>query len=306
MNFKKFGILFLSLTTLSLISSCSKEDGEPSSDSITNFDGERLTGINDANFYYDNRGRLIEVSDPYDTMTIDYSKGTFTLEDEVYGFKTNSDGYISEITNTYDDIDGWNGNYYQYTGKGKYTFTYSNGVITKINVTYSETEKNLTTNEVTKYESEGKYSLSWKSNMLTSINIQGKETEDGETDRWEDNYSISYSQKPNVFRQYPITIVGDALYFDFSIACMASVGLLGKGPSMLPDYIEGNDDSYYWDTNLNFSLTASGAIKKEITDRDSYTYYYNSINSRSLTGKDNLKEKSHRRIFGKRLKEKRK
>ena len=303
MKTKKFGILFLSAFSLLFFFSCSKD--EPSGDTFTSFDGESLTGINDSKFYYDDKGRLIEVSDRYDSMTIDYAKGTFTLEDEVYKFKTNGDGYITEITYSYDEIDEWDGYKYQYKGNGKYTITYSNDVITKMEVTYSETEKDLNTNETEKFESEGKFTLTWKSNMLTAINIKGKEKEDGETDTWEDDYIIDYGHEANAFRQYPLTITEDALYFDHGMACMAAVGMFGKGPAMLPEYIEGNDDSYYWDTDINFSLNPNGSIKREVTDYDTYTYYYNDLSSRFNSAPAVVKDKKPGKFFQKRLKERR-
>lgn len=288
---------FLRLMTFGAIAlftmaACSDDDdngGDSSSGSgaaakgVIDFDGERLYAINDCNVEYDAQGRVARITQDDNELEINYAKGTITVDDETGTIKFNNDGYITEMFFSWDEI------YYgsssedgsishpgsREKGTSTITYTYSNGFLTKISIFTNETETNLGTNKVTKYQISDTRTLYWNLGNLVQITNSGWETADGgNKETWGETYSINYGTQVNKYRQFPVTIVEEALYFDDPLYMMAAVGLFGKGPTTLPRSMAGNDDYGTWNTNIIFNVNSKEAISKEFNDDETYTYYY--------------------------------
>ena len=304
---------FLRLMTFGVIAlftmaACSDDDdngGDSSSGSgaaakgVIDFDGERLYAINDCNVEYDAQGRVARITQDDNELEINYAKGTIIIHDEteeatIATIKFNNDGYITEIVASWDEIydtpsfDGGSISYPEEREKGTSTatYTYSNGFLTKISIFTNETCTTTLVSEgpnggrtevteVTKYQISETHTLYWNLGNLVQITNSGWETADGgNKETWGETYSINYGTQVNKYRQFPVTIVEEALYFDDPLYMMAAVGLFGKGPTTLPRSMAGNDDYGTWNTNIIFNVNSKEAISKEFNDDETYTYYY--------------------------------
>lgn len=290
---------FLRLMTFGVIAlftmaACSDDDdnngGDSSSGSgaaakgVIDFDGERLYAINDCNVEYDAQGRVARITQDDHELEINYARGTITADGETGTIKFNNEGYITEIVSSWDDIllgptpeDGsisHPGSREQ--GTSTATYTYANGFLTKISILTNETSTESGTNKVTKYQISDTHTLYWNLGNLVQITNSGWESEDGgDKETWSETYSINYGTQVNKYRQIPVTIVEEALYFDDPLYMMAAVGLFGKGPMTLPQSMAGNDDYGTWSMDIFFNVNSKAAISKEIiNDYETYTYYY--------------------------------
>lgn len=302
---------FLKLMTFGVIAlftmaACSDDDdnngGGSSSGSgaAIDFDGERLYAINDCNVEYDAQGRVARITQDDNELEINYAKGTIIIHDEteeatITTIKFNKDGYITEIVASWDEIydtPSSNGGSISHPeerekGTSTATYTYSNGFLTKISILTNETctttlasvlpngVTEVIETKVTKYQISDTHTLYWNLGNLVQITNSGWESEDGgDKETWSETYSINYGTQVNKYRQFPVTIVEEALYFDDPLYMMAAVGLFGKGPTTLPRSMAGNDDYGTWNTNIFFNVNAKEAISKEFNDYETYTYYY--------------------------------
>lgn len=298
-TFRLLGALALCVVMIPAASSCGGDDdgNEPGNGGVVDIEGSRLTSINGARITYDADGRLTRVSSPYG-VSIDYSRGTISLEDEddeegTMDVRFNGRGYLSELSGSWDYTDDDDRYEYRYTGSGKVTYSYNgDGNLTKVVSENRETEKNLTTGEKEEYSGKFTMTLTWRDgNLITAVG-ESEEREDGRTERWTETYTYTYGNQPNKYFQMPISI-SYPLADESAFGVLAAVGMFGKGPVMLPDYMRESEveDDGYTDNhsyNISFSLLSSGAIKTEDFGYHTYNYGYGS-SSRSAgatTGKE--------------------
>lgn len=81
---------------------------------------------------------------------------------------------------------------------------------------------------------------------------------------------------------------------------LATAGLFGNGPVMLPSYIaESDDEGYESGHSIDFSLNANGSIASETGSYRSFNYGYSAITRSATTAGDNIKFNA-RNLFVKR------
>lgn len=297
MNFlKSLSFLTIGAVTVPILFSCSSDEPKGADDankSVIDFDGLRLTSVNNYWIQYDNKGRVVEVGGRYDDLEIDYSSGTFELENEEGKISFNGNGYITEISLSWNEKEDG----YVDKGNGSVKFSYdSNGHLVSIKTSAEGTEKDPY-GDTEKWESNYTSSLKWKNNNLISTTQTGWEKEDGEKENYEGELFISYSSDINEFNQFPLSIASYVLDSDDLISILAAVGLFGKGSALLPDQMEVVDGSYTETYNINFDINRNGSIDEEYFGRyESYSYSYSLINTKSCS-ELNDKKLSFRKLF---------
>lgn len=301
-KFRTIGILALCALAIPSLTSCKDKDkddepgfdgpsgGSSSINAVIDFDGQLLTSIGDVDIWYDSKGRVEEVGDGYeDNIIINYSKGTIKFYESDGTIKFNNKGYISGLTLSLDDTyyDSWEGASFRSTGSGSYTFNYnSSNQLTSIDFKIKVNEKNLSTKESYDFEATTNVSLSWNKGNLVSTTWKVVEIEDGYRDTWNGRYNIEYGSKVNEFRQMPFAVSDYAIFDDYLMNTLASVGLFGVGTANLPIYLEEIDEGEYdYDINMSYSLNANGAIYKETYDYETLYYSYSNFNTRSSLDK---------------------
>lgn len=296
---KKLKFLFLSFVGLIMtfnLGSCNKDD-EPGSENagngITNVGGARLTAIKGhGRIQYDSEGRVMSAGDGYDRIVFDYSTGQFEMDDETGNFKFNSQGYISELSASWNEIEDG----YSYKGHGEAKISYdSKGHIVKFSITSSETEKGY--GETYTYEESSDITYKWSEGNLISSSEKYVEKEDGETDTYYTDIAINYSSEINKFQQFPYGL-SEALLMDGPISLLTAAGLFGKGMQNFPQNILIDEDGYNWKENYNYYLNSNGSINREDADGTSYTYEYTPFDTRSgINTSGNEQSKSLRSMF---------
>lgn len=282
--FKTFGILALSAMIVPVFSSCSSDDddepgsanGSNASKAVIDFDGTYLTRLGDVDIEYDSKGRVVSLYRSWDWdedeyAEIDYSKGKITMGDENGTITFTKEGYISEISVSWNDKEDG----YTYTGSGKLKFSYSDGHLTKVHQTYSGTESGY--GEKYKYDGTYDIALNWQNGNLTKFNIEGVENEDGDIDRWSESYVVSYGDEINAFKQFPAIILYE-IDLGSMIETMGSVGMLGVGPKFLPSKMEERYSDGGANTNyFSFTLNDNESIYRENWGYTTFYYYYTDI-----------------------------
>lgn len=297
-TFRILGAMALCAVMIPAVSSCGGDDDgdEPGNGGVVDVEGTRLTSINGVRIVYDADGRMTQVGSPYG-VKIDYSRGTIIVDDDdeegTADVRFNGHGYLSELSSSWDYTDDEDRYEYRYTGSGKVTFSYNgDGNLTKVVSESRETEKNLTTGGKEDYYDRYMITLTWRDGNLITAVEEGEERDDDGTERWTDTYTYTYGNQSNKYFQMPIS-VSYPIADDSAYEVLAAVGLFGKGPAMLPDYMRESEveDNGYTDShsyNISFSLLGNGAIKTEDFGYHTYNYGYGS-SSRSAgatTGKE--------------------
>lgn len=300
----KFGLTAGLLLSAMSFTSCKDKYNEPSSESVNKFDGTRLTSLNDIQVSYDESGRVESLETSYgQTLEFDYSKGTITCDwgggdVEVINVNFTKDGYISELTSKITEEEPGE---YKYSGSGKSKFSYNNKHLIKIEDEWNETETYPGSKEKYYEIYKSQSIFNWKNDNIINIRNVGSEEYDGEIERWENQYSIEYAERDNIFKQFPISLSYE-LDLDTGISTdlmgvLAAVGLFGKGPALLPNYV-----NYSYDNKSNgsysifFDLNDNGSIKKE-TGRYSYIYRYSEMTRTDFSNDPTVKRFNIKKFF---------
>ena len=279
--FESVRVLMMGTIVLTVVS-CSDDDKGGSGNPAPEYDGTRLTAIDDWDISYDNQGRVVRIDDGYDELTIDYSNNRMSIFGESGDVKFNSQGYLSECYTSFKDED--------YSGWEKDSFSYnSDGNLTKFQSTYHEQYDGEIWDETIVM------TLTWKNGNVVTITT----SEEYDDETWNETVNISYGNDKNTFNQFPLTLWdysgGDSLF-----GIIGATGLIGKGPAMLPDNLEIEEDYYSDDLDIYFTLNNNGSIKTESTKYDTYYYYYGSVSSKAAKAKASrakLTEKKVKRLF---------
>lgn len=287
---KIIGTLAFSALMVPVFTACKDDDG-PSKGSnvndadkgILNIDGARLTAINQFRYQYDNKGRLIEVSDSYDdVIDIDYDDASIELWEDDGTIAFNSNGLVTQVSLSWDEKSS------DYSDKGSVVmnFKYNNGYLASIDGSYSGTEIYYDENVTNNYKSTINYNLTWTEGNLVTFAGSGVETDVEGKYNWEESYKFSYGQDDNKFYQFPIRMAFDVLG-ETDLDLLAPVGLFGKGPAKLPtscteSYQDDDDDEPYVNTDyFEFELNNNGSIDEEIVNGYAYSYSYQNSASKS-------------------------
>lgn len=295
-------LMTLGVIALATMTACSDDDdngGSGSSKAVLKVNGERLVAVNRYEITYDAQGRVSEINGQYDDerLKINYSKGTIIADGESGSVKFTSEGYLSEASASWDVKDEG----YRYKGSGTLKFTYTNGVLTKVVSTSTETETSPD-KKTTKWQEQETTTLTWNAGNLMRIKTTGWESENGEKDTWEETYKMEYGEQTNTFRQFSMVIADYGLDFDGTLGVLAAVGLFGKGTTLLPtDLQETDDDGYNWGTSIRFMLNSNFSISQESYSYNTYNYYYSGDNDAKTraesAAKDDAKKLNLRTMF---------
>lgn len=292
---KLFAFALIAVLACVVAASCSKDDGDvtpPGQNGIGN-SGMRLAGIGDYRFYYDDKGRCVEV-DCYDHITIDWGKSEIMIDEggnnpmmdvRPIKFKTNSKGYITEFTQTVD----FSGQGYSHTSSYKTTLTYdkeghlTNATFKTYDISGGKDEKDENLTE------RGDYTLIWGKGNLESVKYIENDVGHHES---EYNYKISYNRNlDNVYKQWT---VGCFEVFDHDIFILCHVGLFGVGTANFPTAIHAYGD-YEDDYSVSVSTYSSGLISSEKFDGETYDYTYDEVGTRSNSFDSSLPAKAKKR-----------
>lgn len=302
---RMIGAMALCAVIAPAVTSCGDDDkNEPGGGTVIEIDGERLTSVAGYNIGYDSEGRPEVISGSYDRINIDYSRGTITPggsdydEDEVLNVKFNGKGYISELSSSWDYTEIEDGVKYQYKGSGKATFSYDkDGHISSVRVSSSDVERSQY--GTYKYEDNIASDYTWEEGNLVKIEEEDIEIEDGDKEVDYETYEFDYGNNINTYKQMPWAY-SDAFAFDDEMYVLASCGLFGVGPRMLPSYMtETNDYGSNYSRNISYTLNTYGALSVERIGNNTYRYGYGMV-SRAFDTQKSDKKQSVRNLFVKR------
>ena len=261
--------------------SCSKADDPSQSDKkpsgaveetakLSDFGGMRLTEIADhAKFVYNDKGALVETSDGYSTVKIDYKKGTVTFEEEGFSqenhFKVDKQGRLTSLTFSGEDEGG----------DLEYRFKYNDAGHLVQQTYHSESSEDRWAHDLT-------VDYMWDGDLLVKITETEKETQGDRVESSTKVSTLSYEAAPdNKYMQYSAVLVS-YMELDSSFGGVACVGLLGKGPSKYPTAISYSyEDSTEASKGIKYTLNSEGLLEKEEVRHeeggsyvDAYTYRY--------------------------------
>ena len=270
------GAFALCAVMVPAVTSCGDDNDEPGNGgSAVVMDGTRLTSINNALIQYDSEGRVARFGSRSDYGEIDYRNGILHLsDDDEYGdmnVRFNGAGYISQLSQDWDYEDDGE----RWQGSGKATFSYDgDGHLVKVNISSSESYRDYEDGESGKYTEEYTVDLSWRNGNLMTITQRGEENEDGDRERWEEVYDLTYNLQENRYLQ-PTISQFESILDESEYTILACAGLFGIGSELLPSKIvESDDDGYTHTTNLTFNLNANGTIASERDNYNTYIYGY--------------------------------
>lgn len=272
--------------------SCSKDDdgpdgggsgsgGQYAGNAVVDIDGEKITEISiysdEYTIKYDSEGRVSEITSRYgDNFKINYSDNTYTsaYDDESGTISFNADGYISQMTASWEGSDG---DWYE-KGQGNATFNYTNGYLTSCSITSSGSETDLEDNTTESWDESTKGTLTWTDGKLTFAKFDNLDHEsDGDVDQWTNQYTYAYSTTPNKYNQFPVYMFNRMdIESDFA-DILAGLGLFGKGPSYFPvscteTQIEEGSPNWDYTTYFSYDLNSNGSIDVENSGMDNDSY----------------------------------
>lgn len=291
----------LALAIAPVFNSCKSEDApeDPNGSEAAIIDGTHVTSINNIHIEYDRYNRPISFTDQYDDegISIDYNANKIYADGDELDVKFNKNGFITEMSTSWDEKDVEDGDTYHSKGSGKITFTYDkNNCLTSIKETSSETEKYSGSNETYKYSRDVKTDLTWNNGNLVRIYSEEKEDEDGEKDEERYTTAVEYGNDVNSYRQFPLSLL--ETFEEGLIEVCFAVGLFGNGPAYLPEAVsitdtEGYDDSF----SISFRLNNNGSFMTETGKYGTWQYGYSDISRAGNFSGKTLKLRPIKRMF---------
>ncbi len=290
------------------LTSCGDDDddndkGGDGTGGVLEIEGQRLSSVAGYSFHYDSKGRVTSVSNGSEALEINYTKGTiesvgFDDEESRYTVKFNDKGYITSLASSWDYIEQDGGDKYQYKGSGSITFSYNgSGNLTSAITKMSETEKDFSEGTTMKYSENSTTKFTWQNGNMVKAVCQITEISGRYKETFVENYEVDYSSTANTYRQNPFAI-SHILNGDTEWEVLAACGLFGNGPKQLPvAFEETDDDGYTRSSSVTYSLNSVGAISMERIGYYSYSWYYQDVDSRSVSVVETPKFGPTRKFF---------
>lgn len=295
--------VLLSATVVTGLTACGDDDDDEGGGSssttagvIDAKSGLRIKGVGNYNYYYTDDGRIDYISDRYGKWTFGYNPNTVTFvetyngrtsKEETVAVSYNKAGYLAGInyneTKEYSDGDEW-------TTTGKSSLSYDgSGHLTKISSSANSQGKEGGKNYTEKWSDD--IALTWKNNQLQKIVWVESGTKNGESWKSTETWNFTYdSDNENPYCQWAPSIAKPL--DDDIIELMAYAGLLGKGPSMLPDgceyedvYVEDGDTDRNESTKTyRYDYNDDGSISSTTINSTRYSFYYDYNSTRANDG----------------------
>lgn len=297
---KFLSVAAVALAIAPVFNSCKSDDApdEPNGSEAAVIDGTHVTSINNCHIGYDQHNRPVSFTDGHDedAISIDYNANKIYFEDGELDVKFNKNGFITEMSSSWDLKYEEDGESYHSKGSGKITCSYDkNNCLTSMKETSSETEKYSESKETYKYTRDAKTTLTWNNGNLVKIYSEEKENENGEKDEEHYTTDVEYSNDVNPYKQFPLSLL-DAFEDGFDV--FFAVGLFGNGPAYLPRSMSIEDEDGYTDSyNLTFSLNNNGSFNIEKYANQTWYYGYSDISRAGNFSGKSLKLNSIRNIF---------
>lgn len=277
---RKVLLASLFVTACAVFVSCSDDDDEGGSiptGPVATYAGNLVKKAGPYTFYYDENGRCSKIeSNGYDGAgEFDYSKGTYTLDDDdqVYKVTFNGKGYITKLSTSwnYPDYDG-----NDYTGNGTLSFSYD-GDGHLIGCTINGTETVVNDEGSEKYNETGKGVMTWVNGNLMKTSKVYDAVWGGEKYKNTYDCEFEYGNQRNVTGQYCSTLIDG---ISMELDALALVGMFGTASAYLPvkcstsELFEG--DLYENTKYPTFTLNSDGTIDSE-NNWGRWNYSYTSV-----------------------------
>ena len=229
--------------------------------------GLRLKSVGDYTYYYNNKGLIDYIADKSDRYEFSYNPNkiyvvdNYDKDDESLSVSYNGSGYLSALSYSLEkeETEGL----WSESAKANYSYDGS-GHLTKI--AGSGKEIGTDDGERITYTWTFSYTFTWRNNKLMQVVWTETEIEDGESYPETETYTFQYENNDyqNAYCQWAPSIARALEDFE---ECLAFVGLLGVGPTMLPSSGERYEEYY------------SGGKKQTETKEYTFTYRFNSDGS---------------------------
>lgn len=287
-SFRMIGLACVAMSVMPLVSCGGDDDGDVTPpNEIETETGMRLTRVGNYEFNYDSKGRCNGVDylgssyDDSGNLSINWDKGEISVtdgDDAMYEnplkFKTNSNGYITGLSQSWDYKD----EYGSYKGNGEAKLSYDkSGHLTK--ATFESKETGVDEGEKFSFYGKSVYSFTWQNGNLVRIENSWEDNDDGERETGIESYDISYDNEENAYNQWSQGILYYAIEWDFSQ--LGHVGMFGVGTANFPTTIEENEDDYSHSYSLSFATNSLGLISSENVNGSTYNYYYDEAGTRA-------------------------
>ena len=293
------------------LASCGDDDEgvtPPGENEIEKETGMRLSSVGEFDFTYDKDGRciLVEENSYYGSgyeskIVIDWNAGTITEKDgyedepdEVYHFKTNGKGYITELTQSQNYNYG-QGVSYKVDGKAKFSYDKSGHLA---GMELSSTASGVDEGEKFTEKINVDYSMKWENGNLVSAVAKEDELYDGDREYDEYNYDLTYSDRINTYHQTTLSTM--YMLYDMNLTILGHVGMFGVGTENFPTHITQTDQDGD-KSNYSIQITANsvGLITSEKINGSTYNYYYEGVddNRGDRSMKSRAPRKSMKSLF---------
>lgn len=301
---KLFGVLLLGSAAALGFVACSSDDEPGNGKALTTAgvldkeSGLRLKKAGDYTIYYDEKGRVERVVDRYnDYFLFEYNPNTFshvdswgeTRKDDAYKVGYNGSGYVSSMSYSYNGVDE---DGYKESESADLSLSYSSDHISKISVSAKESF----------YEDGYHYAwtathtitFTWSKNRLVKMTWKTTEKEAGKTWNYTEEWVYDYEDVyENLYQQYAPSLT---YAMDNDMDIFAYVGLLGKGPDILPSsatYYEeetSSDGENYKDErkyNFRYGFNNNGSISYTYVNNNRYDFAYDYAETRAMAWGEN-------------------
>ena len=247
--------------------------------------GLRLKSVGDYTYYYNNKGLIDYIADKYDRYEFSYNPNkiyvvdNYDKDDESLSVSYNKSGYLSALSYSFerDKTEGL----WSESAKANYSYDGS-GHLTKI--AGSGKEIGTDDGERITYTWTFSYVLTWRNDKLMQVAWTETEIEDGESDTETETYTFQYENNDyqNAYCQWAPSI---ARALDDFEDCLAFVGLLGVGPTMLPSsgeryeeyYSDGKKKTETKEYNFNHRFNSDGSLNSVTVNSNTYKYTYDYV-----------------------------
>lgn len=271
----------LTVALCATVASCG--DDEPdnggnvtASAEVSDFGGERLMSIDEGiDYSYNSDGTLRQVQGLGLNMIFDYRKGIISYreggKDQKVTFTTNSKGYITGLSSSSTEKDG----YVTYNYTVSYEFEY-NGAD---HLTYASVNQvNTDTDSQKLDEISMSWKFSWNGDLLSKVEIAGQSNGIDGDDQWNYTNNFSYDESvENLYMQYTMGVVENT---DLTgvVQTVMYAGLFGKGPSKYPTRVYGSNEM-----NFDYMINSKALVEAEDIkyEDDNFSFPINYIYSSS-------------------------